>query len=292
MPRTPVQSWPRTLTDWCVIQAFERAGWPGCLRRPPSLAAAFVAEVSTAVRFRLFFLRSAELAAKLQAATESACEQAGGDSYRTAREATTEAENDYLRSFTRTGHCPQRFARHEECAAALAAHRQEYQVEVSSAQRRCARAYWAEQRQNWLQSNPFVYLRRDHHLMQIAAFAPVWWELFLRCLHTEFSRRDLAQFHLLDVLPQLRRQTRPKKVLAALVEEWRQSHADELGLPAQLHYHVLARRGQIRARATAVWFNARAPGYTSDLTVADTTRSHLIEHTAELPVPPADCALN
>jgi len=116
--------------------------------------------------------------------------------------------------------------------------------------------------------------------------------LFLRCLHSEFSRRDLAQFHLLDALPQLRRQTRPKKVLAALVEEWRQRHADELGLPAQLHYHVLARRGQIRARATAGWFNTRAPGYTSDFTVADTARSHLIEHTAGLPVPPADCALN
>ena len=50
--------------------------------------------------------------------------------------------------------------------------------------------------------------------------------------------------------------------------------------------------GQIRARATAVWFNTRAPGYTSDFTVADTARSHLIEHTAGLPVPPADCALN
>jgi hypothetical protein len=203
-----------------------------------------------------------------------------------------EAEKDYLRSITRTGQCPQRFADHEQCAAALAAHRLQFQAEIATAQQRSARAYWAEQRQHWLRSDPFAHLRREHPIQRIAAFTPVWWELFLRCLHSELARRDLPQFHLLDVLPQLRRQTRPKKVLAALVEEWRQSHADELGLPAQLHYHVLARRGQIRARATAGWFNTRAPGYTSDFTVADTARSHLSEHTAGLPVPPADCALN
>ena len=283
MPRRPAHSWPQTLTNWCVIRAFERAGCPGCLRRPPSLAAAFVAEVSTTVRFRLFFLRPAELAAKVQAATESACERVGGDTYRAAREAAADAENEYHHSISLAGHCPQRFADHEQCAAALAGQRQQFQAEVSSARRRCVRAYWAEQRQDWLQSNPFAHIRHDHPLMQIAAFAPVWWELFLRCLHTEFSRRDFAQFHLLDELPQLRRQTRPKKVLAALVEEWREEHADELGLPAQIHYHVLARRGLDRARATAAWFNARAPGHRSDFRVADSARTGLIAHAASLP---------
>ena len=283
MSRPFTDQWPRTLTDWCVIQAFERAGWPGRLRRPPSLAAAFVAEVSTAVRFRLFFLRPAELAAKVQAATESACERVGGDTYRAAREAAADAENEYHHSISLAGHCPQRFADHEQCAAALAGQRQQFQAEVSSARRRCARAYWAEQRQHWLRSDPFAHLRHDHPLMQIAAFAPVWWELFLRCLHTEFSRRDFAQFHLLDELPHLRRQTRPKKVLAALVEEWREEHADELGLPAQIHYHVLARRGLDRARATAAWFNARAPGHRSDFRVADSARTGLIAHAASLP---------
>jgi hypothetical protein len=174
----------------------------------------------------------------------------------------------------------------------LAAHRKQFQTEVSSAQRRCARAYWAEQRQHWLGSNPFTHLRSDHPMQRIAAFAPVWWEPFLRCLHTEISRRDFAQFHLLDVLPQLRRQTRPKKVLAALVEEWREAHADELGLPAQIHYHVLARRGLDRARATAAWFNARAPGYTSDFRVADFARTQLIAHAAGLPVPASDWLRN
>lgn len=292
MPRAHVQSWPHTLTDWCVIRAFERAGCPGCLRKPPAVAAAFVAEVSKAVRFHTFNLREAELRVLLEAAAESACEFTGGDAYRAIRAAATEAEHEYHLSITRTGHCPERYAWHELCSATVAVHRRQVQAEIANAQRHCIRAYWAEQRQHWLRSNPFAHFRRDHPIQRIAAFTPVWWELFLRCLHAEFSRRDFTQFHLLDALPQLRRQVRPKKVLAALVEEWRQTHADEFGLPAQLHYHVLARRAQDRARQTAAWFNARAPGYTSVFTIADSARSRLIEHTAGLPVPAADCWLN
>jgi hypothetical protein len=251
-----------------------------------------VAEVSNAVRFRTFSLRENELPVRLEAAAESVCELTGGDAYRAVRAAATEAEHEYHQSITRTGHCPERYARHELCSTAVAAHRQQFRAEIAAAQRRCVRAYWAEQRQHWLRSNPFAHFHRNHPIQRIAAFTPVWWELFLRCLHTEFSRRDFTQFHLLDALPQLRRQVRPKKVLAALVEEWRQTHADELGLPAQLHYHVLARRGQDRAREAAAWFNYRAPGYTSDFNVADSARCHLIEHAAGLPVPPPDCSLN
>ncbi|MBI2497367.1 MAG: hypothetical protein HYV75_05410 [Opitutae bacterium] len=208
--------------------------------------------MSKAVRFRTFSLRENELPVRLEAAAETVCELAGGDAYRAVRAAATEAEHEYHQSITRTGHCPERYARHELCLTAVAAHRRQFQAEIATAQRRCVRAYWAEQRQHWLRSNPFAHFRRDHPIQRIAAFTPVWWELFLRCLHTEFSRRDFTQFHLLDALPQLRRQVRPKKVLAALVEEWREAHADGLGLPAQLHYHVLARRGRIRARETKV----------------------------------------
>jgi hypothetical protein len=283
MPRPAIRSWPQALTDWCVIRAFEGAGWPGCLRRPPPLAAAFVSEVSMAVRFRLFFVRPAELAAQFQAAAESACEQAGGDSYRATRESAAAAENEYLCSITRAGHCPERRACHEQCAVALAGQRRQFHAEVSAAQRRCARAYWADQRGQWLRSEPFAHLRENHPVRQIATFAPVWWELFLHHLHAEFSRRDMAQFHLLDELPQLRRQVRPRKVLAAVVEDWREAHADELGLPAQIHYHVVARRGLDRAREAADWFNARAPGYTSDFQVADAARAHLVDHAATLP---------
>jgi len=292
MPRRFVHSWPHTLTDWCVIRALELAGCPGCLRKPPALAAAFVAEVSTAVRFRTVSIREAELPVRLEAAAEAACELAGGDTYRAVRDAAVEAEREYHQSITRTGHCPQRHTRHGQCAAVLTAHRRQLHAEVTAAQHRCVRAYWAEQRQHWLRPNPFAHLHGGHPVQRIGAFAPVWWKLFLRCLHSEFSRRDFAQYHLLDALPQLRRQTRSKKVLAALVEEWRAEHADELGLPAQLHYHVLARRGQVRARATAAWFNTRVPGFISNFNAADFARRDLLEHTAGLPVPPTDWSRN
>jgi hypothetical protein len=73
MPRTlRVYSWPQTLTDWCVIQAFRRAGCPGCLRRPSIFSAAFVAEVGAAIRFRTLSYRTAEVTGLLQAAAESA----------------------------------------------------------------------------------------------------------------------------------------------------------------------------------------------------------------------------
>ena len=93
MSRHPVRSWPHTLTDWCVIRAFKQAGWPGCLRKPPALAAALVTEVSAAIRFQTFSLRNVELIGLQQAAAESACELAGGDAYRATREAAKDAEN-------------------------------------------------------------------------------------------------------------------------------------------------------------------------------------------------------
>jgi hypothetical protein len=101
MPRTlRVYSWPHTLTDWCVIQAFQRAGCPGCLRRPSLLSAAFVAEVGAAIRSRTLSYRTAEITGVLQAAAESAYEEAGGAAYRGARDAATTAEDNFLRSIS------------------------------------------------------------------------------------------------------------------------------------------------------------------------------------------------
>lgn len=263
MPRTAVHSWPDTLTDWCVIRAFERAGCPGCLRKPPALAAAFVAEVSSAISIHTFSLRAAELVGLLQDAAESAYEQAGGLAYRTLRDAATAAEDAHLESLTRHGGCPLRLAHWERCEAELASCRERFATQAQAAQRRCSRAYWAVQRQQWLRPDLFALLRYDHPILRLAEITPVWWALFVRCLHSEFSRRDLPSAHLLDELPRLRRQARAggPKVLAALVEDWRAARADELGLPARLHYHVLAPRSQNRARYARAWFRSRLPGY-------------------------------
>ena len=69
---TPKSSWPEALTDWCVIQAFERAGCPPCLRASRALAAAFVSAISSVIRFKTFAVRDCEITVRLETAAESA----------------------------------------------------------------------------------------------------------------------------------------------------------------------------------------------------------------------------
>lgn len=278
MPRIVVHSWPDTLTDWCVIRAFEKAGSPGYLRKPPPLSAAFVVEVSSAIRLHTFSLRTVELLGHLQAAADLAYEQAGGSDYRALRDAATAAEDAHLQTITRQGGCPHRLAHRERCEAALAACCHHLASHARAAQRRCARAYWAEQRQQWLRPDLFSLLHYDHPILRLADLTPVWWALFVHCLHAEFSRHDLLGTQLLDALPRLRQQARAgsSKVLAGLVEEWRAAHEDELGLPARLHYHVLERRCRTRARYARAWFRSRLPGY-QDGYVSRATMCELLE---------------
>jgi hypothetical protein len=289
MPRTlRVYSWPHTLTDWCVIQAFQRAGCPGCLRRLSLLSAAFVAEVGATIRSRTLSYRTAEITGVLQAAAESAYEQAGGAAYRGARDAATTAEDNFLRSLSQADRRAIHLAEREQRDSALAALRSQFSSEAAAAQRRSARRYWAEQRQQWLAGDFLSDLRSDHPLRCLARFTPVWWELFVRCLRDEFSRCHIPAYHVLDQLPDLRRHVRRerKKVLAAVVEEWRDAHADELGLPAQVHYHVLARRGTAKARAVSRWFKAR--GFPGDPAFGMDARHAFADFAQSLPLPPPD----
>lgn len=279
MLRPRPHSWPQTLTDWCVIKAFERAGCPGCLRKPPGLAAAFVAEVAEVISFRTFLLRSVELMGLCQAAAESAYQTTGGDTYRHLRQAAETAESDFLSHLTPSGLCEVRRGRLEQCKFALDDFRSRLALEATIAQRCCSRAFWAAQRRQWLQKDLFYHLHHDSPIRRLAEITPVWWALFVRCLQTEFSRRDLTSFQLLGELPRLRQQARQdrKKVLSALVEDWRAAHAEELGLPARLHYHVLEPRGMDRARFVQAWFRTRCWTYPDCHTDVLTKRS-LFEH--------------
>jgi hypothetical protein len=271
-----------------VIQAFQRAGCPGCLRRPSILSAAFVAEVGATIRSRTLSYRTAEITGVLQAAAETAYEQAGGAAYRGARDAATTAEDNFLRSLSQPDRRAFHLAEREQRESALATLRSQFSAEATAAQRRSARRYWADQRQQWLAGDFLSDLRPDHPLRCLARFTPVWWELFVRCLCDEFSRCHIPAFHVLDQLPDLRRHVRRerKKVLAAVVEEWRDAHADELGLPAQVHYHVLARRGTAKARAVSRWFKAR--GFPGDPALGMDARHAFADFAQSLPLPPTD----
>ena len=289
-----VYSWPQALTHWCVIQAFRRAGCPGFLRRPAVLSVAFVAEVSAALRFRTLSYRSAEIIGLRQAAAEAAYEAVGGPAYLAARAAAQAAESTFLGSFHQAGVRARNLAERERCEAALATMRAQFSAEAAVAQHRCARRYWTEQSQQWLTDDLLTHLRPDHPLRRIADFTPDWWRYFLACLRREFSRCHIPSFHVLDELPALRRRTRRArtKVLAAVVEEWRDAHADELGLPARLHYHVLARRSAAKVRSVTRWLNTRAPRYTLNPNAEPTLQAALWDHAANLPLPPEDYSAN
>jgi hypothetical protein len=145
-----------------VIQAFQRAGCPGCLRRSSILSAAFVAEVGAAIRSRTLSYRTAEITGVLQTAAESAYEQAGGAAYRGARDAATTAEDNFLRSLSQPDRRALHLAEREQRESALAAWRPRFAAEATAAQRRSARRYWAEQRQEWLAGDFLSDLHPDH----------------------------------------------------------------------------------------------------------------------------------
>ena len=277
-----------------MIQAFRRAGCPGFLRRPAVLSVAFVAEVSAALRFRTLSYRSAEIIGLCQAAAESAYEAAGGPAYLAARAAARAAESTFLGALHQADVRARNLAERERCEAALATMRSQFSTEAAAAQHRCARRYWTEQSQRWLTDDLLTHLRSDHPLQRIADYAPDWWGHFLACLHNEFSRCHIPSFHVLDELPSLRRRARQArtKVLAAVVEEWRDAHADELGLPTRLHYHVLARRSAAKVRRVTRWLNNRAPRYTLNPNGEQTVQSVLQDHAANLPLPPDDYSAN
>jgi hypothetical protein len=247
-----------------------------------------VSAISSVIRFKTFAVRDCEITVRLETAAEFAYEQTGGPAYLAVRTAACLAEEAYLRRLGRLrspGRTAQFRAQWQQRAADLAAHRRRLESAARPARRHAARAYWAEKSLSWIDDRLCSHLRADHPALRVAALCPVWSDLFFACLQSEFSRRNLPDFHLLDVLPDLRRQAgrSRKKVLAALVDEWRESQSDQLGLSAPLHYHVLESRAGTKARAAARWFNDRVPGYHTDHHVFESARAALDRHLAELP---------
>ena len=254
------------------------------------VAAGFITEVSAAIRFRTWVCGESELGVQLAAVAETIFEAKGGLNYLSLRSAAMTLADRKLGCECDTLNSRQDTTSIER---ELESFRAEHAVKVREAQHALVRSFWANFRQRPLPEDPFTHLDSDHPLPVIARYNPIWWELFTRRLFTEFARRDLTQYHLLDELSTLRQHTHPKMVLAARVEEWRAAHADELGLPARLHYHVIARRGLQRARAATAWFNARSPGYARDASVVAAAHESLWKAVRQFtPSAPSDWSVN
>ena len=317
----PVQSWPQALTDWRVLQAFRRAGCPACLRDPPALQAALVSCVSAAVRLKTGFDRLGEITDILAAVNESAYEKAGGPTYTALRTATAAAVKRSLASHTRA-HYEYRAevhlsvleplgadadaVRRELCAflhslideaksdeahtrvleERLAARHRELAPAAASARRRATRAYWAKFAEHWIDDTLFSdspWPSVESRLARIDS--GWWWRRFLPALQSSFRRGQPTEYYLHQQLPILRllaAQPGQKKVLAGVVDDWREMMgADYFGLGSPVHPSTLAARADKKARAVAAWLDDLAPGYSSvaqtRLAVADALQRRLAE---------------
>ena len=101
-PRPAEPYWPAVLTDWCVIQALGKAGWPQRLGDSGELQAAFVAEVSWYLRFRAFYLRELEAENLILSAIESVYAELGGVAYAAAKQQTEAAQSEFLSELGRS----------------------------------------------------------------------------------------------------------------------------------------------------------------------------------------------
>jgi len=322
MPQTAhFYSWPHTLTDWAVIQAMERAGCPECLRDLPALQAALVSLLGAAVRLKTVFDRQGDIESILATATETACENAGGSAYVTLCKASAAATRQSLASHARAyyehradqqlndlgpddGHSD---AERREIATwlralieeaksdethtralqqQLAAMRRQLAPAVHAARRRAARAYWAKFAENWIDDTIFADSPWPSVESRLARIDSAWWwRRFLPALQSPFRRGQPTEYFLHQQMPQLRSvasQPSQKKVLAGVVDDWRETMgADHFGLLSPVHHSTLEPRARDKARDVAEWFDRLVPAYTSNgqvrLAAADALRRHLAE---------------
>lgn len=145
--------WPEVLTDWCVVQALGKAGWPERLGGTGELQAAFVSEVSGYLKFRGLYLR--ELAAEnlVRTTIETVYARSGGSAYCAAKETAEAAQSEFLSALGRSQRdpagvlqiagVPQRLQdRLRTCEYYLDACRRPLVPAARVAAREAAEAYW------------------------------------------------------------------------------------------------------------------------------------------------------
>lgn len=277
MPQRPPQPyWPEVLTDWCVIRALEQAGCPSLLKESGELQAAFVAEVSAYVRLQALALREVQAESRLIEVAEATCERIGGAAYCAAKDAVENARSAYFVAYARAAasnspsdeESPGPLQTQlQHCETELASHRRRAQPAVRLAQREAAEAFWNRVEVCRVPDDFFADVRPDSVLAILPFRHATWWGLFVSCLRHLLGRSNPAYSHLLAALPQLRAEAgRPNQilVLSAVVQEWRETNGERLGLLKDVHFPVLEQRSMVKLSEVEQWFEERAPGYRSD----------------------------
>ena len=286
---TGFYSWTQVLTDWAVSRAYLQTGrHPSCLADRPALAAALVAEVGAAIRQKQLMRRAVEIAVVQEAATEPAYDHAGGPAYLDLSAAMNAAQERYLEAYRRC-----RASADEAATAELVSLRTEMerrQTAFRSARRAresfvaatrtaTVRAYWSARPVRGIPDTFFADAPPHTAAARMQRIHPPWWGAFLGRLQAPLAHGHPAAGCLLDILPQLRRDARRKK-LSALLTEWHEAHADRWGLFSEIHYRMLARRAARKAAQVAAWFDASAPRYRTSEAVRFALHAELADRLA------------
>jgi len=261
-----------------------------------------VVEISDYIRSHVLHLREGIAESKLVQTAEQMYEQLGGDTYCRLREEAEIARGQYF-----VAHCALAkkglagdegqmeesrlfHARWQHGEAELAALRRSWGPTITKALRETAEAYWRQVDRCRISDNFFVAAKPNSAPARLPHICPPWWGLFVVSLQRVVARTNPATCRLLQELPRLRWEaTRPrqKKVLTALVEEWREANAERHGLLKPVHFPMLERRAFEKWDKREEWFNRRVDGLAEDSmrrgALVQVLGQHLAEHTRQRP---------
>lgn len=281
-PRPAEPYWPAVLTDWCVIQALGKAGWPQRLGGSGELQAAFVFEVSWYLRFRALYLRELEAENLIYRTIDSVYAERGGSAYAEAKQQAEAAQSEYLSALGRStrssigtlqivGETKRLHERMQLRAQNLDACRRPLATVARNAAHHAATAYWRQVSSCRLPEGFFAHAAEAGAIAAMRARFDIWWALFLRSLRAVLRETNPSYCRLLQALPPLRADAaRPgqKFVLTALVQQWREANAARFGLLKDVHFPVVEQRAFVKHRQVQDWFAHHAPGYNHEAATA------------------------
>ncbi|MEO6569527.1 MAG: hypothetical protein ABIO94_12245 [Opitutaceae bacterium] len=277
-PRPAEPNWPEVLTEWCVIQALGKAGWPERLGGPGAFQAAFVSEVSGYLKFRGLYLRELVAENLVRTTIEAVYARSGGNAYCAAQENAAAAQSEFLSALGRSqrdpvgilqiADVPRRLQdRLRTCECNLDACRRPLVPAARVAAREAAEAYWNAVAACRLPEGFFAHVPETGAIAAMRARFDIWWALFLQSLRSVLRETNPSYARLLQALPQLRAEAaRPgqKFVLTALVQNWRTENAERFGLFKDIHFPVVEQRAFVKYRDVQDWFDGHGRGYKHD----------------------------
>ncbi len=270
-------SWTQVLTDWAVSRVWLAARTPGCLADRPELAAPFVTEISAAIRHRQIPRWAGCLALVQAKATEPTFDRVGDPADAALRPEIGSAQLSFFSDW--------HVARSGEVEAPVFAPlsqksqqtdyegtRLQHEPSARQAAKDAARTFWQTRDPRVITDTYFADEPLHAPAARLARIHPPWWGAFHLRLQKAFRNGHPAEGHLLDALPEVRRQAgkRSKLTLEATVSLWWQDHQDRLGwyCKQEPHYRMIARRAaKKKAPQLIQWLDRIAPGYRLDQSV-------------------------